>query len=458
MVVALFEGWDMLFTSGATVFGLFLFYSCRLAFGYHNSLPPGPKKRFLIGNLLDAPTRQPWLTYRAWAKEYKRLQSSRRKVLKIFRQVGQCSSTFGAILTKKYRPQSVMVNDLPRTTSHVYRLMDQLLVNPEDFMNLINRIMYSLAYGLSTHPTNDSYIRFGDEVAQMMGDTMIPASATVDAMPGFKRKAREWRQLTAGFHETPFDAAVAAIADGTALPSFTSKCLEDSGSGDEAYYTRIVRDTAGLYRLVANSILIVETNTAGTASTSAVMYTFVLAMLCFPAVQAKVQEELDHVIGRERLPELTDEPYTPYLSAVIKETLRWRPVSPMGMAHFVQEDDNYSGYHIPAKSIVIANVWAMLHDENDYPDPESFNPDRFLSKGELRTDIRDPVFDHLWIWQKISKPVTAEGKVKEPSMVFTSSVTCSRRSGSQPEPFECEIKPRFRETPEVIRTAVATTE
>jgi hypothetical protein len=83
--------------------------------------------------------------------------------------------------------------------------------------------MYSLAYGLSTHPTNDPYIRFGDKVAQMMGDTMIPASATVDALPwlrhlpeffpgtGFKRKAREWRRLTAGFHETPFDAAVAAI-------------------------------------------------------------------------------------------------------------------------------------------------------------------------------------------------------------------------------------------------------
>jgi cytochrome P450 len=45
-------------------------------------------------------------------------------------------------------------------------------------------------------------------------------------------------------------------------------------------------------------------------------------MLCFPEVQERAQEELDRVIGRERLPELADEPYLPYLSAVIKETIR----------------------------------------------------------------------------------------------------------------------------------------
>jgi cytochrome P450 len=60
----------------------------------------------------------------------------------------------------------------------------------------------------------------------------------------------------------------------------------------------------------------------GTSTTKAVMLTFFLAMLSFPEAQLKAQEELDRVIGRERLPELNDEPSLPYVSALIKEVQR----------------------------------------------------------------------------------------------------------------------------------------
>ena len=53
-------------------------------------------------------------------------------------------------------------------------------------------------------------------------------------------------------------------------------------------------------------------------------------MILHPDVQAKAQEEIDHVVGSQRLPDFGDRPNLPYVEAVYLETLRWRPVSPCG--------------------------------------------------------------------------------------------------------------------------------
>lgn len=65
-----------------------------------------------------------------------------------------------------------------------------------------------------------------------------------------------------------------------------------------------------------------------TKTVSAVM-TFFLAMVIHPEVLAKAQEELDYVIGRDRLPGLDDRIQLPYIEALEKETLRWNNVVPM---------------------------------------------------------------------------------------------------------------------------------
>lgn len=53
-------------------------------------------------------------------------------------------------------------------------------------------------------------------------------------------------------------------------------------------------------------------------------------MMWFPEAQVNAQAELDKVVGRSRLPEFTDKPQLPYLSALVKETLRWKEVAPLG--------------------------------------------------------------------------------------------------------------------------------
>jgi cytochrome P450 len=58
---------------------------------------------------------------------------------------------------------------------------------------------------------------------------------------------------------------------------------------------------------------------------------FVLAMLLHPDVLRRAQAEIDAVVGRERLPTFEDRANLPYIRVMVRETLRWRPVGPLGI-------------------------------------------------------------------------------------------------------------------------------
>jgi cytochrome P450 len=70
----------------------------------------------------------------------------------------------------------------------------------------------------------------------------------------------------------------------------------------------------------------------GSDTTVAAVIAFFLAMLVYPDVQARAQAEIDRVVGKERLPELSDESSLPYVQAVVNECYRWLPVLPMGLS------------------------------------------------------------------------------------------------------------------------------
>ncbi len=80
-------------------------------------------------------------------------------------------------------------------------------------------------------------------------------------------------------------------------------------------------------------------------------------MTVFPDVQRKAQEEIDRVIGANRLPTAQDRENLPYINAIVKEVLRWQPVAPMGLPHTSTEEDVCEGYLIPKGAMVLANVW-----------------------------------------------------------------------------------------------------
>ncbi|ESK84421.1 cytochrome p450 [Moniliophthora roreri MCA 2997] len=132
---------------------------------------------------------------------------------------------------------------------------------------------------------------------------------------------------------------------------------------------------------VESSWLAAVTYLAAYETTESTFNWLILAMIAFPEAQRKAQDELDRVIGRERIPTLDDMDSLPYMCAVVKEVMRWRPAPPMGVLHATLEDDIYEGYYIPKGCIIIPNVLAMNHDETTYgPNPDEFRPERFLNE------------------------------------------------------------------------------
>ncbi|KAM5343952.1 hypothetical protein ACJ41O_012489 [Fusarium nematophilum] len=118
---------------------------------------------------------------------------------------------------------------------------------------------------------------------------------------------------------------------------------------------------------------------AGVDTTTSTMLTFVLAMCLNQDVQAKAQEEIDRVIGRDRYPDWSDEDNLPYLAAIINETLRWRPAFALGgPPHAPTEDDVYNGFLFPRGTAIIGNLYAISRNPREYPQPQRFWPERFM--------------------------------------------------------------------------------
>lgn len=166
----------------------------------------------------------------------------------------------------------------------------------------------------------------------------------------------------------------------------------------------------------------------------------------YPDIQKRAQAEVDALVLRERrLPTIADRVYLPYIDAIVQEVFRWAPPAPIGIFHATSEDDEYQGYFIPKNATVIPNIWAMTHDPDMYPDPFTFNPDRFLSTQghERQRDPRQIIFgfgrrscpgQHLGdasvfiqiattlATLELSKPLDANGGVIEPEVGFTTAV------------------------------------
>ena len=127
--------------------------------------------------------------------------------------------------------------------------------------------------------------------------------------------------------------------------------------------------------------------------TSATMIEWALSELIkHPPMMKKVINELEKVVGMERMVEESDLESLEYLNMVVKETLRLHPVAPLLIPHESMEDCTVDGFHIPQKSRVIVNVWAIGRDPNAWTDADKFLPERFM---ESDIDFRGQHFQFI---------------------------------------------------------------
>jgi len=278
-------------------------------------------------------------------------------------------------------------------------------------------------------------------------------------VPGadFKRIVRQGRVFSQALREVPFAETKRRMAVGEVQSCFTAHALRDLESEpDQFYQEHTVKNVAAMMYA------------AGTDTTVSSLSTFFLAMLANPDAQKKAQQEIDSIVGRGNLPGFSDEDALPYVAAVVKEVLRWRNVVPFGIAHYLPVEDEYRGYRLPAGSLVFGNVWAILHDENTYPDPYAFKPERFLLNGKLNPAVKDPqaafgfgrricpgrymATSSIWITVAsilavfdITKEVREDGQPIEPSYEYGNGTI------SLPLPFKCSIKPRINDAVSLIQ-------
>ncbi|KAJ7143019.1 cytochrome P450 [Mycena epipterygia] len=116
----------------------------------------------------------------------------------------------------------------------------------------------------------------------------------------------------------------------------------------------------------------------GSATSSSYLQSLVLALVAYPDAQKKAHDEIDRVVGEHRMPTLDDLEHMPYIRAIIMETHRFRPITPLLPPHATLAQEQYGGYIIPKGTTIFVNVWGIFHDPALYDDPEDFIPDRYL--------------------------------------------------------------------------------
>ncbi|XP_017483681.1 PREDICTED: cytochrome P450 2C7-like [Rhagoletis zephyria] len=107
-----------------------------------------------------------------------------------------------------------------------------------------------------------------------------------------------------------------------------------------------------------------------------------ISIAYYPGHQKMISEEVERVMGGQRIPEFKDALRMPFTVAFLNEVLRWKTVLPFNFIRRAIEDASILGCFIPKDTLVLCNIWAVHHDPTIWPDPFRFDPTRFLSDDQ----------------------------------------------------------------------------
>ncbi|KAF6171380.1 hypothetical protein GIB67_009521 [Kingdonia uniflora] len=140
--------------------------------------------------------------------------------------------------------------------------------------------------------------------------------------------------------------------------------------------------------------LLLDLFTAGTDTSSSTVEWALAELMRNPKLLAKAQYELDTVVGKDRLVTESDLPQLPFLQAIIKETFRLHPSTPLSLPRIATENCEISGYTITKDSTLLVNVYAIGRDPTVWTEPLEFKPKRFLpGSDKANIDIKGNDFE-----------------------------------------------------------------
>ncbi|KAI3851510.1 hypothetical protein MKW92_008350 [Papaver armeniacum] len=127
---------------------------------------------------------------------------------------------------------------------------------------------------------------------------------------------------------------------------------------------------------------------AAATDTSSVTNEWAMAeVIKHPRVLLKIQEELDSVVGRDRMVTESDLSHLNYLRCVVRETFRMHPAGPFLIPHESVKATNINGYHIPEKTRVFINTHALGRNSRIWDNVNEFRPERHLLEDGSRVEI-----------------------------------------------------------------------
>ncbi|EJT96566.1 cytochrome P450 [Dacryopinax primogenitus] len=377
--------------------------------------PPGPRGLPFLGSALDLPTKFVFRKFDEWSKLYDgwfTLSAAGQKFLVITRADVAVDILDKMSVQTSDRPALPMVRYMLRRMSFPFdnyndrwrrcrrlahenfniqaldnyrtlyehataKLLRRLPdVDPmqlrEELTQFSGALAYEALYGRDAGGVNQRRnIHRVWKLLEVLGDAASPATFLINLMPSLDilpESLSPWKQFgTRYFNENDkfFMEMAQPGLTGQSDSGFVASCARMRDRTDGISDAEIAWTSFSLYG-------------AGVETTPYTLHWFVMAMVLFPEVYQRAQGEVSTVAGN-RPPTFEHRSKLPYLVAVMKETLRWRPVLPAGLPHTASEDFLYKQFRIRKGTYVFANQWSMCRDPAVYPDFELFKPERFLA-------------------------------------------------------------------------------
>ncbi|KAH9909671.1 cytochrome P450 [Xylariomycetidae sp. FL2044] len=372
--------------------------------------PPGPRTLPIIGNAHQMPKSKVHIQFQKWAEEYGPVFSliigsqvvvvlnsnsavidllekrsaiySSRPSFHLSKEVASGGlrwplAEYGDFWRKLRRVTYSALNSTASKTYVPYQelestqLLFNLLDDPSSFREHLQRFTMSVitqvTFGFRTPTSDHEYTR---QVLDNLHATanLTTVAAVLDAFPWLQRlpdtllpardRARKQFKQERAFLTGVWSRTKESIEKGNSQDCFANVVYKEGLNDDvSAYACATVQEAAS-------------------DTTAVALLAFIQAMMTHSEVQKKAQAEVDAAFG-DALPSLNEALKLPYVRGCVEETLRWLPVTPLGVPHAVMRDDEYLGYTIPKDATIVMNTWGLYRDPAEYPNPTVFDPTRF---------------------------------------------------------------------------------